>query len=106
MCVSSGQFNTRKTIGTEQYSPTKPATNYLETPFVDGQRIQVPKSNEFPKNGQKIMVWGGFSVKGLVGYHSFKKYYGWPLLRSNSSRSPHSQCQKAIRSTLAFAARQ
>jgi hypothetical protein len=25
-----------------------------------------------PKNRQKIMVWGGFSVKGLVGYHSFK----------------------------------
>ena len=24
-----------------------------------------------PKNRQKIMVWGGFSVKGLVGYHSF-----------------------------------
>jgi transposase len=24
-----------------------------------------------PKNRQKIMVWGGFSIKGLVGYHSF-----------------------------------
>ena len=24
-----------------------------------------------PKNQQKIMVWGGFSFKGLVGYHSF-----------------------------------
>lgn len=24
-----------------------------------------------PKNKQKIMVWGGFSIKGLVGYHSF-----------------------------------
>ena len=24
-----------------------------------------------PKNRQKILVWGGFSIKGLVGYHSF-----------------------------------
>ena len=25
-----------------------------------------------PKNKQKIMVWGGISIKGLIGYHSFK----------------------------------
>ena len=25
-----------------------------------------------PKNKQKIMVWGGTSIKGLIGYHSFK----------------------------------
>jgi len=31
-----------------------------------------------PKNRQKIMVWGGFSVKGLVGYHSFKKIMDGP----------------------------
>ena len=24
-----------------------------------------------PKNRQKILVWGGFSIKGLAGYHSF-----------------------------------
>ena len=25
-----------------------------------------------PKNRQKIMVWGGISIRGLTGYHSFK----------------------------------
>ncbi|CAF1344832.1 unnamed protein product [Rotaria sordida] len=25
-----------------------------------------------PKNKQKIMVWGGISIKGLIGYHSFE----------------------------------
>ena len=25
-----------------------------------------------PKNKQKFMVWGGISIKGLIGYHSFK----------------------------------
>ena len=25
-----------------------------------------------PKNKQKIMVWGGISIKSLIGYHSFK----------------------------------
>ena len=25
-----------------------------------------------PKNKQKIMAWGGISIKGLTGYHSFK----------------------------------
>ena len=25
-----------------------------------------------PKNKQKIMTWGGISIKGLIGYHSFK----------------------------------
>ena len=26
-----------------------------------------------PKNRQKIMVWGGFSIKGLIGCHSFRR---------------------------------
>ena len=32
-----------------------------------------PKSEvkRIPKNRQKIMVWGGFSIKDLVGFHSF-----------------------------------
>ena len=25
-----------------------------------------------PKNKQKMMVWGGISIKGLIGYHSMK----------------------------------
>ena len=25
-----------------------------------------------PKNKQKIMVWGGISIKDFIGYHSFK----------------------------------
>ena len=25
-----------------------------------------------PKNKQKIMTWGGISIKGLIGYHPFK----------------------------------
>jgi len=31
-----------------------------------------------PKNRQKIMVWGGISIKGLIGYHSFRNIMGSP----------------------------
>ena len=31
-----------------------------------------------PKNRQKIMVWGSFSIKGLVGYHSFNTIMDGP----------------------------
>jgi transposase len=31
-----------------------------------------------PKNKQKIMVWGSFSIKGLVGYHSFNTIMDGP----------------------------
>jgi hypothetical protein len=31
-----------------------------------------------PKNRQKIVVWGGISIKGLVGYHSFKTILDGP----------------------------
>jgi transposase len=31
-----------------------------------------------PKNRQKIMVWGGFSIKGPVGYHSFNTIMDGP----------------------------
>jgi len=31
-----------------------------------------------PKNKQKIMVWGGISIKGLIGYHSFKTIMDGP----------------------------
>ena len=31
-----------------------------------------------PKNRQKIMVWGGISIKGLIGYHSFRNIMDGP----------------------------
>ena len=31
-----------------------------------------------PKNRQKIMVWGGISIKGLIGYHSFRNIMDSP----------------------------
>ena len=31
-----------------------------------------------PKNRQKIMVWGGISIKGLIGCHSFRNIMDGP----------------------------
>ena len=31
-----------------------------------------------PKNRQKIMVWGGISIKGLIGYHSIRNIMDSP----------------------------
>jgi len=31
-----------------------------------------------PKNRQKIMVWGGISIKGLIGYHSIRNIMDGP----------------------------
>ena len=44
-----------------------------------------------PKNKQKIMVWGGISIKGPIGYHSFKtimdgSYYVQDHLIPNARR--------------------
>ena len=53
------------------YLLMKLATSCFAIPFVDGHEIQVLKSDEFPKT-KKIMVRGGISVKGPIGYRSFK----------------------------------
>ena len=59
-------------IGVGLYLLMKLATSFFAILFVDGHEIQVLKSNEFRKNKQKIMVWRDISIKGLIGYHSFK----------------------------------
>ena len=35
-------------------------------------RNQSTEVKRIPKNQQKMVVWGGISIKGLIGYHSFK----------------------------------
>ena len=57
MYVFNGQSNTKTTIGVEQYSPMKPATNCFETPYVDGREIQKRKSREFQRIDRRL--WFG-----------------------------------------------
>ena len=57
-----------------------------------------------PKSRQKFMVWG-LQYQGPGGLSFFQYNPGWPLLCSNSSGSPHSQCQKAIWSAISTSVR-
>ena len=43
-----------------------------------------------PKNKQKIMVWGGISIKGFIDYHSLKTIMDGSYDVQILSRSPHS----------------
>ncbi len=57
MHVFDGQFNTKMTIGIEQYLLMKRAINYFEILFEDGHLIQVLKLNEFQKINRRL--WYG-----------------------------------------------
>ena len=71
MHVFNGQPNTKMIIGLGLDLLMKLATSCIAIPLVDGHEIQVLKSNEFRKTKRR-MVWGRISIKGLMGYHSFK----------------------------------
>lgn len=57
MHVFNGQSVIRKMTGVELFLQMKHATSYLETRFVDGQKIQKLKLNGFQKIGRRL--WYG-----------------------------------------------
>ena len=53
-------------IGAELSLPMRPAINYLERPFVDGQKIQKLKSNEFRKIDRRFWYGVVLALKVLL----------------------------------------
>ena len=66
------------TIGAAQYSLTKSLTNYLGVRFVVGPNM-LKRKKRIPKNKQKIMISGAFSVKGKISCNSFRTIMDGPL---------------------------
>jgi hypothetical protein len=101
MHVFNGQSDTKTTIGIEQYSPTKPHTNCFEILFVVAQKIQKLKSREFQRIDRRLWYGGGFSIKGLVGYVSFKTIMDGPyfvrILEDHLVRNARKQFERRWR---------
>ncbi len=93
MHVFNVKSKTRTMIEVERYSPMRPATNYLETPFFNGQKLQELKSREFQRTDKRLS-YGWLQYQGSGRLLFVHRYLGWSLLRPNSSRSSHPQRQK------------
>ena len=59
-------------IGIVQYLQTNHPFSCLEIRFEDGRKIPKVKSKRIPKNRQKVHIWGAISIKGVVGYQTFR----------------------------------
>ena len=77
--VCNGQWHIKTMIGVEQCSLTKRHTNYSETQLVVAPSMLKKKKKRIPKNKQKIMVWGAFSIKGQLLCYSFRTTMDGPF---------------------------
>ncbi len=93
MHVFNGKSNTRAMIEFGRYSPMRPATHYLETQFVDGQKLQQLKSKELQRTDRRLW-YGMFQYQGSGRISFVVMYLGWFHTRPNSSKSYHPQRQK------------
>ena len=71
MHAFNGQSSIKKTIGAEPFLLMRPATMLFRNIIHRWSKNPKAEIKRIPKNRQKIMVMGCFSLKGLVGYRSF-----------------------------------
>ena len=70
--VLNGQRSIKLMISIVQYLQTNHPFTCLEIRFEDGQKIPKVKSNEFRKIVKRFTYGGAISIKGLVGYQTFR----------------------------------
>ena len=59
-------------IGIVQYLQTNHPFSCLEIRFEDASKNPESEVKRIPKNRQKVHIWGAISIKGVVGYHTFR----------------------------------
>ncbi len=74
--VFNGKSNTRTMIEVGRYSPMRPATHYLETSFVGGQKLQELKSRELQRTDRRFW-YGMFQYQGSGRISSVDMNLGW-----------------------------
>ena len=72
MDMFNGQSDPKMIIAVGLYVLMKVAISCFAMPPIDGHKIQVLKSSEFPRNNQKSTVWESVSTEGFIDYHFFK----------------------------------